>query len=61
MMIKTHGIYEAVNHKKQSSTRQAGLTSRPLTFRQIFTSRVLLVFVIWARNQSALTQHKKAA
>ena len=46
---------------RRTPAMQAGLTSRPLTFRQIFTDRVLLVFVIWARNQSALTQPGKAA
>ena len=35
---------------RRTPAMQAGLTSKPLTFRQIFTSRVLLVFVIWARN-----------
>ncbi len=40
---------------------QAGLTSRPLTFRQIFSGRVLLVFVIGTRNQSVLTKQRKAA
>ena len=46
---------------RRTPAMQARLTSRPLTFRQIFTSRVLVVFVIWARNQSALTQQRKAA
>ncbi len=46
---------------RRTPAMQAGLTSRPLTFRQIFTSRVLIVFVIWTRNQSALTQQRKAA
>ena len=46
---------------RRTPAMQAGLTSRPLTFRQIFTSRVLIVFVIWARNQSVLTQLGKAA
>ena len=46
---------------RRTPAMQAGLTSRPLTFRQIFTSRVLVVFVIWARNQSALTNQRTAA
>ncbi len=46
---------------RRTPAMQAGLTSRPLTFRQIFTSRVLIVFLIWARNQSALTNQRKAA
>ena len=46
---------------RRTPAMQAGLTSKPLTFRQIFTSRVLLVFVIWARNWSALTKQRKAA
>ena len=46
---------------RRTPAMQAGLTSKPLTFRQIFTSRVLVVFVIWARNQSVLTKHRKAA
>ena len=46
---------------RRTPAMQAGLTSRPLTFRQIFTSRVLVVFIIWAWNRSALTQHWKAA
>ncbi len=46
---------------RRTPAMQAGLTSRPLTFRQIFTSRVLLVFVVWTRNQSVLTQLGKAA
>ncbi len=46
---------------RRTPAMQAGLTSRPLTFRQIFTSRVLIVFVIWARNQSVLTNQLKAA
>ena len=40
---------------------QSGLTSKPLTFRQIFTSMALIVFVIWAWNQSALTNQRTAA
>ncbi len=40
---------------------QAGLTSKPLTFRQIFTSRVFVVFAIWVGIQSVLTQQRKAA
>ena len=46
---------------RRTPAMQAGLTSKPLTFRQIFTSRVLVVFVIWTRNQSVLTQLGKAA
>ena len=46
---------------RRTPAMQAGLTSKPLTFRQIFTSRVLVVFIIWAWNQSALTQQRKAA
>ncbi len=46
---------------RRTPAMQAGLTSRPLTFRQIFSSRVLVVFMIWAWNQSVLTQQRKAA
>ena len=46
---------------RRTPAMQAGLTSRPLTFRQIFTSRVLVVFVIWIQNQLALTNQRKAA
>ncbi len=46
---------------RRTPAMQAGLASKPLTFRQIFTSRVLLVFMIWAWNQSVLTQQRKAA
>ncbi len=46
---------------RRTPAMQAGLTSKPLTFRQIFTSTALIVFVIWARNQSVLTNQRKAA
>ncbi len=46
---------------RRTPAMQAGLTSKPLTFRQIFTSRVLLVLVIWTRIQSALIKQRKAA
>ena len=46
---------------RRTPAMQAGLTSKPLTFRQIFTSRVLAVFIIWAWNQSVLTQRRRAA
>ena len=46
---------------RRTPAMQAGLTSKPLTFRQIFTSAALVVFMIWAWNQSALTQQRKAA
>ena len=46
---------------RRTPAMQAGLTSKPLTFRQVFTSRVLLVFVVWTRNQSVLTRLGKAA
>ena len=46
---------------RRTPAMQAGLTSKPLTFRQIFTSRALVVFIIWAWNQSVLTNQRKAA
>ncbi len=46
---------------RRTPAMQAGLTSRPLTFRQIFTSRVPVVFIIWAWNRSVLTNQRKAA
>ena len=46
---------------RRTPAMQAGLTSRPLSFRQIFTSTVLVVFVIWAWNWPALTPQRKAA
>ena len=46
---------------RRTPAMQAGLTSRPLTFRQIFTSRVFVVFMIWVWNQTALTPQRKAA
>ncbi len=46
---------------RRTPAMQAGLTSRPITFRQIFTSTVFIIFVIWARNQSVLTNRRKAA
>ena len=45
---------------RRTPAMQAGLTLRPLTFRQIFTSRVFVVLVIWTRNQSVLTQQREA-
>ena len=39
----------------------AGLSSKPFTFRKIFTNRALIAFVVWAWSQSALTQQRKAA
>ena len=46
---------------RRTPAMQAGLTSKSLTFRQIFTSRVLVIFVIWAWNQLILTNQRKAA
>jgi len=46
---------------RRTPAMQAGLTSKPLTFRQIFTSRVLVVLIIWAWSQSILTNQRKAA
>ena len=46
---------------RRTPSMQAGLTSKPLTFRKIFTSRILVAFIIWDWNQSALTQLGKAA
>ena len=40
---------------------QAGLALRLLTFRQIVSSTVLGVFVIWTGNQLVLTRQRKAA
>ena len=45
---------------RRTPAMQAGLTSRPLTFRQIFTSRILVVLIAWAWDQSVLTQQRKA-
>ena len=46
---------------RRTPAMQAGLTSKPLTFRQIFTSTVLVVFIVWGQNCSVLTQQGKAA
>ena len=46
---------------RRTPAMQAGLTLKPLTFRKIFTSRALVVCMIWAWNQSALTQQREAA
>ena len=46
---------------RRTPAMQAGLTSGLHTFRLIFTSRVLRVLVIWARNQSVLTKQRETA
>ncbi|MCK4791275.1 MAG: IS1 family transposase [Desulfobacteraceae bacterium] len=46
---------------RRTPAMQARLTSRPLIFRQIFTSTILAVCMIWVQNWSVLTQQRKAA